>query len=444
MAACSSEGYDNFSFPETTGKSTIVPIDQHKIETHYEDRGEVLPTIATYTSEDGLCVIEDKDVYFDVTLDFEKGDHYAVGKAYGETILKAMPDCAGITESFLYENIEAFFTNPDDVLYKLLSLRATVLFDSIPAEYQEEITGLAEQLASGEGFTKDGDLSYEEFLLMQFVPDAFRETACSAVSLDGTRTTSGKRITSRLLEWYTGTESQIAKIHSVVHYQNADKSFTAVGCLGLMTTLTAINSSGVMVGELDVGSVFEDYEIVDKTSYTFGMRYAIENYSTAREVAEYLAEHAREYTYCANILVTDEKEALCVELPVTESDGVPIIRDKDTKIQDGLANDCQDCIFIVNAYVCDGHDETAIRYASNIIRWERFNEWFAGDSVFSLGSFKEIMTSERYDERLYQIGNNDIGFHLVIADYGTRTLQAAFTKEGAKGDPPVFYEIGSF
>ena len=231
-----------------------------------------------------------------------------------------------------------------------------------------------------------------------------------------------------------------------MHYKNEDKSFTAIGSLGLMTTLTAISSSGVMVGELDVGSVVEEYDIKEKTSYTFGMRYAIENYSTAREVAEYMTEHAREYTYCTNILVTDEKEALCVELPVTETDGMPIIRDKGTKLQDKLPNDCQDCIFIVNAYACDGHDETVMRQGTNLIRWERFNEWFAGDSRFALGSFKEIMTSERYDEKipLVQIGNNDMGFHLVIADYDTRTLQAAFAKEDAKGDPPVFYEIGAF
>ncbi len=446
LSACTGNGYDNFSFPQNAGKSTITPIDQHKIETHYEDHGEVLPTVSRAASDDGLCVIENKGIYFDVTLDFEKGDHYAVGKAYGEAIMKIMPEAEGIVESYIYENIEEAFTNVDDTLYHRLDIRATILFDSIPKEYQDELNGIAEAFTSGKGMVKDGKLSFEEFRLAQFVPDAVRGTACSAVSLDGSRTSSGKRITSRLLEWYIGTENQVTKIHTVTHIKNAEKSYTAVGCLGLMTTLTAINSSGVMVGELDVGSVSEDYQIQDKTSYTFAMRYAIENYPTAREVAEYLAEHAREYTYCANILVTDEKEALCVELPVTESDGEPIIRDKNSKLLDEIVNDCQDCLIIVNAYVCAGRDPSGIKFSSNIIRWERFNEWFAGDSSFSLGSFKEIMTSERHDEQasLVQIGNNDAGFHLVIADYDTRTLQASFAKEDAKGEPPVFYEIGTF
>ena len=44
FSACTGNGYDNFTFPQNEGKSTITPIDQHKIETHYEDHGEVLPT----------------------------------------------------------------------------------------------------------------------------------------------------------------------------------------------------------------------------------------------------------------------------------------------------------------------------------------------------------------------------------------------------------------
>ena len=248
LSACTGNGYDNFSFP---------PINQHKIETHYEDHGEVLPTVSRAASDDGICVIENKGIYFDVTLDLEKGDHYAAGKAYGEAIMKIMPDAEGIMESYIYENIEDAFTNVDDTLYRRLNTRATILFDSIHKEYQDEIRGIAEAFASGEGMIKDGKLSFEEFRLAQFIPDAVRGTACSAVSLDGSRTESGKRITSRLLEWYTGTENQIAKIHAVTHIKNAEKSYTAVGCIGLMTTLTAINRSGVMVGELDVGSVSE-------------------------------------------------------------------------------------------------------------------------------------------------------------------------------------------
>ena len=51
----------------------------------YTDDSEKEDVIETFSSADGLCVIEKYPTYYDVTLDYEKGEPTEVGKAYAET-----------------------------------------------------------------------------------------------------------------------------------------------------------------------------------------------------------------------------------------------------------------------------------------------------------------------------------------------------------------------
>ena len=53
-------------------------------EVTYTDDSEKEEVIETFSSADGLCVIEKYPTYYDVTLDYEKGEPAEVGKAYAE------------------------------------------------------------------------------------------------------------------------------------------------------------------------------------------------------------------------------------------------------------------------------------------------------------------------------------------------------------------------
>ena len=100
---------NRFVPPQTYG--TIKPADDLYIENHYE--GTVPtdePVLETVSSSNGLCVIQKKNSYYDVTLDLEHGTHRDVGKAYAEAILKAYPNYANIMEPYLYENITNAFS----------------------------------------------------------------------------------------------------------------------------------------------------------------------------------------------------------------------------------------------------------------------------------------------------------------------------------------------
>jgi hypothetical protein len=268
----------------------------------YTDDSEKEDVIETYSSADGLCVIERYPTYYDVSLDYEKGEPAEVGKAYAQTILEAVPDFADNFEPYLHENIRGAF-NGRKINYDALEERIETLINSLPEDYRDEVISFAKTLSQGEanyaedghaedGYAEDGRLSYIEALTMQIIPDALRPTACSALSLGGEKTVSGKRISIRNLEWNTGSNNQMTKIHAVTHMKKGENSITTVGILGLLDIITAVNDDGVMIAILDVGSKEElPFVYNDKKCYTFEIRYALEHFDNAKEAGEYLVTY---------------------------------------------------------------------------------------------------------------------------------------------------------
>ncbi|WP_297957337.1 C45 family autoproteolytic acyltransferase/hydolase [uncultured Ruminococcus sp.] len=438
------EGYESFVIP-VQGGSTLKPVDDCYMETNYQGVAPTKEKVKeTFASSDGLCRIDVMESYYDVTLDYEKGTPKEVGAAYAETLLLACPEYHEICEPYIYENIKAEFSNLNGD-YSSLKNRAEVFYEALDEEYRQELDGLTEKIkGDSEGFVEDGILSRDEVILMQFIPDALRGTACSAISADGAATASGERITCRLLEWILGSENQICRCHSVVHMKNGSKSFVSVSYLGFMTILTAVNREGLMLGELDVGSrKMVKYTCEDKKSYTYGMRYALENFGTAREAAGYLAANADSYPYCVNVLATDRNEALIAELSVTEEDGETVIRDSSTKLKNGIEWDDPNYVCAVNAFASDGNSDFFTGSKDNTIRWNRYNELFCGQKGLTLDRFKELMTCEKSSDKLILIRSEGL-VHMVIADYSTGTLQAVFTGTEGVIDSPEFIDLGSW
>ncbi len=253
-------------------------------EVSYTDDSPVQVAEEAFSSADGLCTIVKYPYYYDVTLDYTKGTPAEVGEAYALTILQAVPDYEENLEPYLFENIRSAFSGRD-INMKALETRILTLESSIPGEYREEIESFARAISCGEeGYLENGKLSYIEALTMQLIPDALRPTACSALSVSGDLTASGERITMRNLEWSLGSSAQMTGIHSVTHMNRNGGSITSIAMLGLLDMITAVNSYGVMIGILDVGSVNAmPFVYEDKKCYTFEIRYALDHFETAKD-----------------------------------------------------------------------------------------------------------------------------------------------------------------
>ncbi len=432
------------------GESPLVPVDNYNnnVDAGYTDAGVIEEPVATYVSDDGLCTISVMPDYFDVTLDYENGSRYDVGAAYGRTIPQAMPEYESIMEPYLYGNIRSMYGG--SFSSEAVEDRVMELYGSMREEYREEIDGLATTLSQGRhGYVEDGLFSYEEVVTMQMIPDALRPTACSALTLWGERTGTGEMMALRNLEWGLGSDYQMGMLNSVTHMRNGDRSITAIAIMGLLDIISAVNDDGVFAAILDVGTPTEERFIYEgRKCYTMELRYALEEFTTAREVGEFMVGESAEFTWCHNLTITDGNEAFCAEdcvAQVAEAGlGFSNLRDADTPILEGLSWDNTDSLCIVNSFTTAGNQDSFTNVPNNIVRFAKYNEWVSENDVFSVADLKTMITQEiveQYDvENVHSMGTSQ----LIIVDYATGNIQVAFTGGEGPVDNPVFVDIGYY
>ena len=419
-----------------------------KEEHPYTNEGVKQNVEAIFASEDGLCTILVYPDYYDITLDYERGTPKEVGIAYAHMVLEAFPDYEKIMEPYIYENIRlAFFGQ--NINYAVLEERMNVLLASIPEEYKAEIKAFAATVSNGEnGFVENGNISYEEALLVQMIPDALRPTACSALSLWGSKTETGEGITLRSLEWNLGSENQMGRVNAVTHIVKGARSVTTIGMLGIYTTISAINDNGVFVAILDVGAA--DYPFVSegKKCYTYDIRYALETYENATDVGNYMVANSGDYTWCHNLIITDAERSYCAENCVREvaqaGDGFSILRDADTPIMEGLNWKSEDSLCVLNSYMTAGNKDDFTSSTANLVRFAKYNDWVAAEEAFTVAEVKEMITQERTDQYEVENVHRQGVVHLVLIDYATGNIQVAFTKDEGVVDKPEFLDVGNF
>ncbi|MBQ8967795.1 C45 family autoproteolytic acyltransferase/hydolase [Ruminococcus sp.] len=434
-------------FTPPAAEGAIKPVDTMYMENRYEGTAPAVEaTESTFSSEDGLCVIEKKASYYDVTLDYEKGTAEEVGRAYGETLKASMPEYAEIFEPYIFENIEECLP----ILkgdYSKLQYRVNTIMESMPKDYRAELEAFAMALSGGEtGYAEDGKISCDEACLISLIPDVLRPTNCSAVSLSGERTASGERLTARLLDWDLGSDRQMCRAHCVVHYLNGERTFTSIGSLGMLSVLTGINDDGLMMGEFDVGSGnAESYVCEGRTSYSYAIRHCLEEYDDASAAGKYVVEHAEDYTYCVNIMLTDADEALCAEIVCTgdEKDGRSLLRDGSSELNPGLDWDDPEVLCIVNSYAARGNYDGLTDVRDNIVRWKKFKKLFCGCENVTVGRFKELLCCEKQADCMNNIRNSGT-VHMVIADYSDNSIQAFFAPAEGNTETPEFVSLGSW
>ena len=112
------------------GAAEMKPVDSYltKEVREYKDEGTIETPVSTLSSDDGLCVIKVMPSYYDVTLDYEKGDRASVGKAYGTLIRVQMPDYIDIMEPYIYENIRMAYNG--NYTEAAVEAREKILFES--------------------------------------------------------------------------------------------------------------------------------------------------------------------------------------------------------------------------------------------------------------------------------------------------------------------------
>ena len=431
--------------PEDIQMTSVDSYDTKEVR-EYADEGIIEEPLETYTSEDGLCMIKVMTSYYDVTLDYEKGSRAEVGAAYGKLIREKFPEFITTMEPYLFENIRCAYGGSFSA--DAVEDRERILLESMRPEYKEEIEAFAKAISGGSsGIVEDNVLSYEEAVIMQMIPDALRPTCCSALALWGSKTETGDMMTLRNLEWNLGSANQMGSINAVVNMKNGSRSITSISVLGILDIISAVNDDGVFASILDVGSVQgEAYVFEGKKCYTMELRYALEEFSTARELGGFMVEESGDFTWCHNLMISDGNEAFCAEDCVSQvSDkglGKSVLRDYETPILKGLSWDNEDSLCVVNSFASEGNQDGFTGSPSNLIRFAKYNEWVKEKEKFSPKDVKDMITKEIVDQYEVQNVHGSGSAQLILVDYHTGSIQVAFTGPQGVLDKPDFTEVG--
>lgn len=354
----------------------------------------------------------------------------------------AYPEYECVMEPYIYENINTTCPNISND-YSGVEKRMNVIESSLPDRYRNEIKGFAEAVSNGErGFSQNKKISYEEAALLQIIPDTLRGTSCSALSVWGDKSTTGKTITARNLEWILGSDNQMCTAHCVLHMKNKERSLTSISVMGMLSIVTGVNNDGVFAGILDVGSG-EPYTCDGKKSYVYALRYALENYDTAKSVGEYMVSESNDFAFANNIILSDSNGGYCAEDCVNSDKGKAVLRNSDTPLVENLLWDNNESLCVVNSFACKENEFGSS--AHNIIRWEKFRKIVDSKEKISIDDIKSALTKEDAEKDVADgYIHSDSLFHLVIIDYASGKMQAVFTGTDGVKNNPEFIDIGKY
>ncbi|MBR4731724.1 MAG: hypothetical protein IK081_03050 [Lachnospiraceae bacterium] len=446
--------YDGFTIP-VQAASSLTAVSNTNVENPrvYEDAGSKDQELGSYSSKNGACKIRKMEHYYDVTLDYENFSPKEIGKAYAGTVMEAFPGFHEIIEPYVYENIySAFPALVDD--FEPVWDRVSALLETVQEDYREEIVAYAEELSGGaRGFAEDGRISYEEAITFNFIPEALRGTACSALSLWGEKTANGDRITMRLLDWNLGSENQMCTVHAVIHVKKGERSFTGISFLGFENLISAINNDGVFAAILDVGSSGEAYSSNGRRCYTYDLRYALEEYKTAKEVGDFMIANSARYTWSHNLILSDADHSYCAEdavLQLQESGkGHSVLRDEKTPLLKNLKWENPDSLCVVNSFTTEGNQD-GFWINNNAVRFQKYNEWVAEKEKFTVGDLKTMITQEKVNQgkvkgeaKVENVRNQGTS-QIIIVDYHTGNVQVSFTSPEGPSDDVIFTDVGSY
>ncbi len=336
--------------------------------------------------------ITDKGNYFDVTLDFTKGlSHREIGKEFAKGILCVVPDYEALVDSYIADNL--FKSEYNEAFWRVDDIKT-----QIDKDYREEIEGMSEVFSGGDkNIRGDNKISKDEFYLFNLFLDAIRSTQCSFVSVFGSKSSTGKTITGRILDWYGGNKNQLPRIQGIITMKNATGSICSIGYMGFMGIITGFNDKKIFaaVQESTSGAA---YSSVGKRSYPMDLRYALENTENMDKTISLMQDEKKQYAVNHLIVFSDPNESKVLENNFSgRGTGAGrvrrAVRTDESKLNKGITWGIKDAVASVNSFLLDGNTDNHTRNKYNTRRWKYIQEQLSGrEAKFSTEDIKNIMT----------------------------------------------------
>jgi hypothetical protein len=379
-------------------------------------------------------------------MNYNDYNDYQMGQLYAKTLISQYPTVE-TDYADIFSNPRYLSTNYDTIMARIQQIK-----NQIPQEYKDFMDGIASQFHGGTTNNKDDHvLSRDEVYYFSLSHSIDRPTQCSSIGVYNSASDTGKPIIGRLLDWGFGFT------RSTVFYINkGDKAIVSIDAGLLRVSLsTGLNKYGVFAAILDSsrpGTTFPDLSSDTYYAYTLDLKYAIENYSTIDDVANYLTQ--KKYTFNHIILLGDSNTVKVLE---NDLEGTRTLRDANAELNPGVTWGFTDAIGVVNAFVLKNNHDNFSNSTFNTSRWQsikdQLNLYLSSDNKISVDEMKKITTY--YGTDVNQITDGGIMSFLtqaiVIYDAYTPKLYVFYRNNRAIGNEnstisfdvnnPIFLEV---
>lgn len=376
-------------------------------------RDEFTYTCSVWGGIHHLVSLDYNGSFYSVVIDLTHGgSHRQVGEQYGELVSK-IPELESRLDAFLQSQATP---------YNEMIGRAREIKKSLQPEYLDEIEGFASKFSGGQDNTPgDGKLSLDEIYALNFFADVLRPFACSVFAVYGNRSATGSTIIGRNHDWHGATS-----IVTVFTIKNGRKSVCLIGLLFSISGSITINEKGIFAGVTD-SPTGAPYEYLNKRSYHFDIRYALENFKTIDDIFVYMSDPDKRYTFNHNYVLADAHTAKVLENNFSGS-GTNMrraLRSDDSELNGGVQWGFDDAIGCVNSFVLKGNHDNHTFNSFNYLRWDSFRSFLAGSGpTIDREGVKAIMSDQ--NGSVY----NNLNVHSVIFEPRTMQLEIAVRPPG--------------
>ncbi len=330
--------------------------------------------------------------FFYVTMDYNSGlTRRQMGYEYMKQMLILFPDFEQMFSMMFMGMLN----------YNTLIERTKLLIPQIPEEYREEIEGMASAFtAGGVDSQYDYKISLNEIYYLHLIMDVNFFVECSALGVFKNRSQTGKSILGRVIDTHS------AYAQTVYHIKNGRKSSVIIGTPITISHITVLNKKkmfGAILSSSVGGETFPaDVATKPYNSYVFDLRYALENFNTIEDAANYMKN--KNYTLNHLVFLGDQNNAKVLENNLTGS-GFNMkreLRSYNSQLHDGVTWDFENAIAVVNSFLLEGNHNNHTGVDYNEKRWKQYKEQLAlkGDKV-NFNEVKEIMTYYEEDKPTY-------------------------------------------
>jgi|WetSurMetagenome_2_1015567.scaffolds.fasta_scaffold106901_2 hypothetical protein len=393
--------------------------------------------------------VEKRDGYYFVTIDLTQGfTHHEIGVQYFQMVRSQVPGF--LWRIGLYANVAQVYYgwSTSEIEKRIEDIRA-----NLDTEYRDEIDGFIDGSYTDLANEPMPELfSIPDIVYFyQLMPDIARDSRCSAFAVWGGKSAQGSTICHRNLDWFGGILGELAGIQAITKIIGPNKTIYTIGGLGQLGCITGIDASTGNFGAiLDADVEDKNFYTTGCRSYNFDLRHGLENFDTTAQIADYLKDPAKDYTFSHLIFLADATDAVILENNMSGLGVNPqrAVRTDTSILQSFISWPYTQMIGAVNCFMLDGQVDNYDQ-KFNTERWklmqEQINNTLSPAGTLDFLGVQKIMTSFwGAKPRDFEEGDiyNTWTYQMMTYVPATRQFQVFFKPNRNESPvPPTFIDI---